>query len=306
VGVKISKIAIVAFCAAGLLAGCRSPDYRPPAERPAPVRSHAERRQRDVRDQFDYSLRLAPADASADVKATFRCDVQRPADKTLAQFADECLAEAYRHMRGEERKGIAATGALGVRDAFFADYREWFNEDWPAVKAGDIPAHVGQWTCEVEGRVVYCDQRYFSYRVTIDTMTGGPHPNRWVQNATYSRRDGRRLTAADVVRRESMTAVVNLIRQAVRAQAQDDVLRGQLKEEIRQPYDAYVAETRNRKRDEWGNPLVTENFLLTRNGIEWVYNQYEIACYASGLFEARVAWDALGPHLRDRNLQVAR
>lgn len=277
----------------GFLAGCRSPEYRKPAER-----GQAERSQKDVRDAFACSLRLAPADAPADIEAKFRCDVNRPADKTLAKFADECLAEAYHHMRGEARADIGETGARGVRDAFFADYREWFDDEWEAVKAGDAPACVGRWTCAVEGWVVYCDKRYFSYRVTIDTMTGGAHPNRWIQNATYSRKTGRRLTVSDVVKKRSMTAVVNMIRKAMRAQVRENPLREQLREDIRQPYDEYVRSIRNRQRDEWGNPLVTENFLLKSDGIEWVYNQYEIACYASGIFKALVTWDALRPHLR--------
>lgn len=249
---------------------------------------------------FSDRLRLAPCDAPADVDAEFVCDVELPTDEPLAVFADDCLATAYRHMRGEERKDISATGAAGVRDAFFADYREWFGEEWESVKSGDVPAYVGDWGCQVVGKVVYSDKRYFSYRVTIDTMTGGPHPNRWIQNATYSRKSGRRLAVADVIKKEKMTDVVNLIRKSVLSQAQEDLqLRGRLEEEICQPYEDYVRDIRSRKRDEWGNPLVTDNFMLTKDGIAWVYNQYEIACYASGIFEALLTWSSLGPHLRE-------
>jgi len=246
-----------------------------------------------------FSDSFVPKSERGDVVARFSCDVERPSDKTLAAFADECQTEAYRHMRGEERAGIAATGAKGVRDAFFADYKEWFADEWEAVKSGDLPAHVGEWTCHVEGRVEFCDKKYFSYRVTIDTYCGGAHGNRWIQNATYSRKTGRRLTAVDVVRKESMTDVVNLIRKAVRAEAQDAPLRGQLDEEIRKSYDEYIREIRSRTRDEWGNPLVTDNFMLTKDGIVWTYNQYEIACYAAGWFDALVTWKSLAPHLRD-------
>jgi len=246
------------------------------------------------------SLRLAPE--SADVKADFSCDVQRPADKALARLVDAALAEAYHRARGEERANVASSGVQGVRDAFFDDYREWFAEDGEAVVKGDFAKHVACWNCHVEGRVEYCDKAYFSCRVTIDTYCGGAHGNRWIQNATYSRKDGRRLTAADVIKKDSMTDVVNLIRKAVRAQAQEEQLREQLKEEIRQPYDEYVREIRSRKRDEWGNPLVTENFMLTKDGIVWTYNQYEIACYAAGWFDALVPWKSISPHVRGESL----
>jgi len=245
------------------------------------------------------SLRLVPESADVDVEARFSCDVQRSADKTLAGFVDAALDEAYRHARGEDRNDVAASGVRGVRDAFFDDYREWFAEDGDGLVKGEIAKHVACWTCHVEGRVEFCDKHYFSYRVTIDTYCGGPHGNRWIQNATYSRKDGRRLTAVDVVKKESMTDVVNLIRKAVRAEAQEDQLRAQLSEEIRLPYDAYVRDIRNGKRDEWGDPLVTDNFMLTKDGIVWTYNQYEIACYAAGWFDALVTWKALDPHLHD-------
>jgi len=247
---------------------------------------------------FSDSLRLAPESAGEDIEARFTCDVKRPADKTLARLVDATLAEAYHHARGEERKDVAASGVRGVRDAFFDDYREWFAEDGDGLVKGEIAKHTACWTCHVEGLVEFCDSRYFSYRVTIDTYCGGVHGNRWVQNATYSRKDGHRLTAADVVKKECMTDVVNLIRKAVLAQAQEDPLREQLSEEVSQPYDEYVRDVRSGKRGEWGNPLVTENFMLTKDGIVWTYNQYEIACYASGWFDALVSWQSLSPHVR--------
>jgi len=263
------------------------------------ARAHAERRRGNpVRTEtVSDRLRLVPVDASSEVEAEFLGDVQLPEGEELARFVNDCLSEAYRHMRGEARTGVSTTGLRGVRDAFFADYREWFDAEWDAVKAGDLPAHVGDWGCQVEGRIVHCDGGFFSYRVTIDAMTGGVHPNRWIQNATYSRRSGRRLTVADVIRRQDITQVVNLIRRTLRTHCQDELLRTQLKEDVQQPYDAYVRDIRSHRREEWGNPLVTENFLVTADGLEWVYNQYEIACYAAGIFTVPLTWAVLSPHL---------
>ncbi len=41
----------------------------------------------------------------------------------------------------------------------------------------------------------------------------------------------------------------------------------------------------------------TENFYLTRNGICWVYNPYDIACYATGKTQIELSYSELAPYI---------
>jgi len=300
---KCRTVFVLLFAAAGLSVGCQSAFRRNPAYgRHAPASSRPNRSAANVL----FSDECRPVADRPDVGVRFECDVQRPADVELARFVDVCLDETYRHARGEERRGVSTTGAREVRDAFFADYREWFDESWSSVTNGELPTAVARWSCRIEGRIVFCDGEHFSYRVILDTETGGIHPNRWVQNATYSRAERRPLTVADVVKADGMTPVLNLIRRALRDGANGDArLVASLQDEIRSTYDEYDRDIRGGRRDQWGNPLVTDNFMIVGDGLVWTYNQQEIACYDSGWFDARVPWREIEPHLRIRRHQAS-
>ena len=43
----------------------------------------------------------------------------------------------------------------------------------------------------------------------------------------------------------------------------------------------------------------TENFEIMEDGIQWIYNPYEIACYAVGRVEVKLTWDELSPYISD-------
>ena len=152
------RIMFLFFAACVCLASCRSAEVRI--------------------DKAEWESTFAPLPERGDILAKFSCDTERPEDPSLAQFAEECLAEAYRHARGDEKRDSARVGLFGIRDSFFSEYKTDFAEIWSEVKTNsEAVYYMLQWTCHVEGRVVFCDEDFFSYCVTIDTYCGGAHPN---------------------------------------------------------------------------------------------------------------------------------
>jgi hypothetical protein len=43
-----------------------------------------------------------------------------------------------------------------------------------------------------------------------------------------------------------------------------------------------------------GEVLPIENFCVVKEGLKFVYNEYEVACYAAGAVEVVVSFDEIG------------
>ncbi len=125
---------------------------------------------------------------------------------------------------------------------------------------------MSNWEGEYKFRIVYADDRYASFWAFESGYTGGAHGNYGDTVGTIGRRTGRRVRVADVVptkRREKLLA-------ELKAGAAKKV--GDAGFSI----DAPVT--------------ITENFFVAKDGLHFVYNPYEIACYAAGTVEVVIPW----------------
>jgi len=112
-------------------------------------------------------------------------------------------------------------------------------------------------------RVIYDDARYVSFQTQEYWYGGGAHGSTRVTVGTLDRRTGRLLRVADVVPAAKHSALQALLRErAIARLGGEDHLQGEV--------------------------TVTENFYLAQDGLHFVYNQYEIACYADGITEVIV------------------
>lgn len=111
----------------------------------------------------------------------------------------------------------------------------------------------------VKKEMVYLDDDYLSYRVTEYWFTGGAHGNTAIAVGTLDRKTGRELTLADVFGKDGLAALEKKLFDAVVAQIGKDKLQAKVK------------------------PI--ENFYLAADGWHFVYNEYEVACYAEGVIE---------------------
>jgi len=112
-------------------------------------------------------------------------------------------------------------------------------------------------------RVVYADAAHLSYQAVEYSYLGGAHGTTRITVGTLDRRDGRRMQVSDFVPSGKLAA----LRQAL--------------------YDGAVEKLggKDHLQSEVG---VIENFYLAKDGLHFIYNQYEIACYADGVVEVVV------------------
>ena len=140
--------------------------------------------------------------------------------------------------------------------------------------AEDVPREIPPWDKSSKYEIICRDADMVSYRATEYQYTGGAHGYTLVQVGTVDRKTGHKYKLADVV---------------------PDSRRGELLQKVREDiatrrYEAKsYAEWRARKEIAFfDEPQLTENFYFDGQAIHFIYNQYEIACYADGIIEAIV------------------
>ena len=111
-----------------------------------------------------------------------------------------------------------------------------------------------------EYRIVYLNEEYLSFRAEEYEYTGGAHGFTSVTVGTFDRKTGRRLKVADVIpdakRKDALARLRALVVEKLGGE-------DQLQSEV----------------------TLTENFFIAADGVHFVFNEYEIACYAAGMVE---------------------
>lgn len=120
--------------------------------------------------------------------------------------------------------------------------------------------------------MVYLDEKYLSYRIEEYTYSGGAHGSTKVSVGTLDRETGRQLTLNDVFGKDGLAALETELRKAVIAKIGEENIQSPVK------------------------PI--ENFYLAADGWHFVYNEYEIACYAIGAVEVVVPRQPIASILR--------
>jgi len=209
--------------------------------------------------------------------AKIEIEYERPVDDALASFVDKYVTESYMDACGEK---VSSPGMNAVQEAFARRYEESGKED--------------DWQLKCSGAFVWFDSLFATYRTTIFTYFGGIHPDVWYGNATYDRRTGRRITLADMFDETNIVSVVNVIRRRIAA---DESCSGYLREKCSNDVTGVAADYLGKC--DFGNPKVTENFMIVERGIVWTYNEYEISSYSEGATDVFVPWDDIGAYLRE-------
>lgn len=111
-----------------------------------------------------------------------------------------------------------------------------------------------------EYKIVYADKDYLSFYTEEYLYLGGAHGHTLVRVGTISRATGRILKVGDFVADGERAALKKALRDgAVKALGGAEHLQSEVD--------------------------VTENFYLAQDGLHFIYNEYEIACYAAGSVE---------------------
>lgn len=109
-------------------------------------------------------------------------------------------------------------------------------------------------------KVIYADEQYLSYHAEEFSYTGGAHGTTRISVGTIDRSTGRRLRVTDCVPQEKFPA----LQQAL--------------------YEGAVKKLGGKEHLQ-ADVQVIDNFYLSSNGLHFIYNTYEIACYAKGMVE---------------------
>lgn len=164
----------------------------------------------------------------------------------------------------EDFSGTAAEAADTAIARVAAEFALPLSE---AVAAGELerPAWEGEISVESEGKVV---DSLLCYTITRSSYTGGAHGMYTTVYHTYSLSDGFELELVDLFDARQLELLDRAIREKIALDygaASDEELsdRGFFPEYIRP----------------------TENFSVTPEGIVFLYNPYEIGCYALGSVE---------------------
>ena len=138
----------------------------------------------------------------------------------------------------------------------------------------DVPREIPAWDKSAKYEIICRDADKVSYRATEYQYTGGAHGSTLVRVGTVDRKTGRKYRLADIVPERRRGEMLRKVREDIA---------------IRRYEAKSYAEWRARKEIAFFNePQLTENFYFDDQAIHFIYNQYEIACYADGIIEAIV------------------
>jgi hypothetical protein len=117
--------------------------------------------------------------------------------------------------------------------------------------------------------VRFADAKYMSYYAECYSYTGGAHGMTEVTVGTLCRKTGQKVSVKDLVPADKM----DVLKQALRDGAIQRLGGAEhLQAEV--------------------TPI--ENFYIAADGLHFVYNPYEIACYAKGVVEVTIPFKVIG------------
>ena len=180
------------------------------------------------------------------------------------RFFDETVSGAQ---GGSANEDAASMYGMETCDAYIAFCRE--TAMTPLAKDPDDPTSKADWMVgssettqqfSHKYEIVYADKDYLSFWCDDYYYTGGAHGTRTIKIGTIDRKTGHILTLNDVFKESAREALTKELRdKAIKKLGGEQNLQYEVK-----PID---------------------NFCLKSDGWHFVYNEYEIACYAVGPVE---------------------
>ena len=174
---------------------------------------------------------------------------------------------------------VVSTDSLISGNGFSCDFEYRFASIANAQDSGNTPestvrpAWEGEISVESEGSVV---DTLLCYVITRASYTGGAHGIYGTECYNYSLAGGYEITTADLFTETQLERLNRLIREDIYEQYG---VRSDEELETKGFFPEYIG--------------VTENFLVTPEGITFYYNPYDIGCYALGSVEVSVTREQL-------------
>lgn len=173
------------------------------------------------------------------------------------------------YLFGEEYIGMEPDAAVGAyMDDRLQEYRE---ENLPMLEISGLNGGAAlSWTEYVSGTEVSMRDRILSYRTEKYAFRGGAHGMTTITAYNFSTRTGEELHEPDIFR-EGYAGPLT------------EMLTAHLSESLEDPADTSMMFLKKIEPN--------GNFLLSEEGITYIFNHYEIAPYSMGVINITLPWD---------------
>ena len=182
-----------------------------------------------------------------------------------------------------EQMGGTYEGSLENGAKMLEHYKSSVLNDFQQNVIPDMPRIKGM-SCykDIKLTKMYETDRYVTYLYTQEGYAGGAHGWYLMQGQTFRKSDGRRIDY-DIFRTELMDDLAEMVKDNI----------------FSQYFESNASEMENLLTMENNDffPLPEAAPIFREDGVEFVYQQYEIACYAAGMPACVISYDLLEPFL---------
>lgn len=135
------------------------------------------------------------------------------------------------------------------------------------------------WEDKVNGTFTTTYKNWRNYLVTYYSFRGGAHGVQTVSQLVFDKKTGKVLTQEELFADDFAQPVALLMREAIKEdmEAEDPELLQLVEMESVEP---------------------NGNFSVGSNGVQWIFQPYEVGPYALGIVTALVSWEELKPYLK--------
>ncbi|MBQ1819235.1 MAG: RsiV family protein [Bacteroidales bacterium] len=221
-------------------------------------------------------MSLADSVTVNNVKGLFKIDADFPDSGNF--FVINNIREWMSEQLGGTYEGNMEDGAKMLdhyKNVVLTDFKENIIPDMPRIE--DMSCYK-----DVKIKKLYETDRYVSYLYTQEGFAGGAHGWYLMQGQTFRKSDGRRIDY-DIFRAELMDELADLVKDNI----------------FTQYFESNTEDMENLLTMENNDffPLPQSAPIFREDGVEFVYQQYEIACYAAGMPACVISYDLLEPFL---------
>lgn len=220
---------------------------------------------------------------SVNIKAEFPIKGNQLLTNSIAEYISEQLGGTY---MGTLSNGDSIVNYYGTiqQDSIKRTRQEF----------GETNSIQYTYNCEIKKEVE--TKQFVTYTTYSDVFLGGAHGSHFLQGATFRKSDGRKF-GFDMLRNTDSEAFHALIKEGLM-----DYFNQQGTEHI--TTDAQLKEMLMTDNDVNYLPLPVTAPYLTEQGVTFIYQSYEIACYAAGMPTFTIPYDKIKPFLTSTVLQM--
>lgn len=171
-----------------------------------------------------------------------------------------------------------ALSSYYTEDTHYSDFDKMINQfmkDYEDFKK-DVPEYPGGWTLMDSTGVITNTPEILTFKNTSENYLGGAHGSYNVAYTNFDMRTGNVLKTKDIF-----------------VKGYEKTLNKMIEERIRKHFEMKPNESLVEGGLFENKVSFNDNFAITKDGIEFLYNQYEIAAYAMGVIEIKLSYKDL-------------